>query len=93
MDFPTIVKDDFLFTGGGNGSVSSEVFVRSIRRWALVKVWKEADGDRYTALVVASYLGGAAMAWYEDLPDDTKESWRLLSKALMKRWPPTGTAM
>lgn len=76
--------DDFVFMGSG-GSVTSDEFVRLIRRRALQNHIQ--DDDRLIAQTAASHVGGAALIWYEDLSEEVQESWKLLRRAVLARWP------
>lgn len=81
--------EDFVFTGAG-GSLTSDEFVRAIRRRALRNGMQ--DDDRLMAQTAASHIGGAVLLWFEDLSEEVQDSWKLLRRALLMRWPVEGQA-
>lgn len=44
------------------------------------------DDDRYAARFAASKMGEETLSWYLELDDDTQDSWRLLSRAIMREF-------
>ena len=79
--------DDLIFDGV-NG-LSGGSFVRTVRQQALSKGFP--DDDKLIAHTAASYFDGAALDWYESLEEETQESWKLLRRALLARYPTNQT--
>ena len=78
------MSDTHIIFDGSNG-ISSDTFVRITRQRSLAE-GKEKD-DEWIALSAASCLEGEALDWYELQPEETQESWKLLRRALLIRWP------
>ena len=76
--------DDLVFDGV-NG-LTGGTFVRSFRQRILSRGIQ--DDDRLIAVTAASYFEGTALGWYESLTEETQDSWKLLRRAFLTRWPP-----
>ena len=72
------------FDGGQNG-LATDAFVSYIRRTVLTQGIQ--DDDRRVAQTAASFLFGEALEWYEDQSEEMQESWKLLRRAILLRWP------
>lgn len=81
--------DDNVFDGSGSLKVGT--FVRNIRQQALTK--DRQNDDQWIAQSAAASMDGPALDWYEALDEETQESWRLLRRALLTRWPTTEPAL
>ena len=73
-----------VFDGEYNG-LASDAFLRYVRRTVLAQGIQ--DDDRRVAQTAASSLGGEAVEWYEDQSEELQESWKLLRRAILLRWP------
>lgn len=60
-------------------------FLLAVKKEAFAK-WKERD-DVWIARLAESHMGGEALVWYEDLDQETQDSWKLLKRALLLRYP------
>lgn len=69
---------------GGSGSECEE-FISSVRK-AAFNVGKVND-DGWQAGYASACLSGAALRFYEDLPENTQTSWKLLRAALLSKYP------
>lgn len=78
-EIPTITYFDGTSVGG-------DLLIRAVRVRGLTT--KIGSDDAMMAELAASYLQGKALIWYEELTDEVQESWRLLRRELLKRWPP-----
>ena len=84
-----IGESDVVFDGV-NG-LASDAFLRFMRRRVLAQgIHKD---DELVAETAASCLGGPALDWYEDQPDEVQESWKLLRRAILIRWPSSSTGV
>lgn len=77
-------SDELVFDG--HNGLAAGAYVRMIRQLALAK--DKQDNDRWLAQTAAAYLDGPALRWFEDLDEDTQDSWKLLRRAILARWPP-----
>ena len=78
------IADTDIAFDGING-ITGDILVRTIRRRVLAE--RIHDDDRLIALTAGSYFQGPALDWYEDQTDETQESWKLLRRAILTRWP------
>ena len=72
-------------TFDGIGSIPSDLFIRNIRRRILVQGVQ--NDDQLIAQIAASCLIGPALDWYEEQEEEVQESWKLLRRAILLRWP------
>lgn len=63
-----------------------ETFIRAVRKHALAE-GREKD-DSWIAHYAAASMDGLALRWYEELEEEDQESWKLLRRAMLRRWPP-----
>ena len=87
---PSIEMSHTPTTFDGTTGVSGDVFIRSLRQNSL-REGREKD-DEWIALSAASWLEGEALEWYEDQTEETQESWKLLRRAILVRWPASRAA-
>ncbi|KAG8906177.1 hypothetical protein FRC00_012770, partial [Tulasnella sp. 408] len=69
---------------GGSGSECEE-FISSVRK-AAFNVGKVND-DGWQAGYASACLSGEALRFYEDLPENTQTSWKLVRAALLSKYP------
>lgn len=72
-------------TFDGSGSLKASTFIRNVRQQALTK--DRQDNDKWMAQTAAASLDGSALDWYEELDEEVQESWKLLRRAILTRWP------
>lgn len=77
-------NSDIVFNGTTGASASH--FIRLVRQEALQQ--NRSKDDEWTAEFAASCLEDAALVWFESQSAEIQESWRLLRRALLERWPP-----
>ena len=78
------IGHDTTFTGT-NGPTASQ-FLKMVRLDALQQ--NRPKDDEWIAQWAAAHLDGPALFWYEELSEETQESWKLLRRELLIRWPP-----
>lgn len=79
---------DFCFEGS-TGELTSGQFLRLVRQHALEK--DKGTDDQWVALYAAAHLDGQALEWFEDQDEEIHGSWKLLRRAIIRRWPPPGS--
>ncbi|KAG8987883.1 hypothetical protein FRB90_003077 [Tulasnella sp. 427] len=65
----------------------AEEFIQAVRRAAFNE--NQDRNDEWMARFASTCISGKALRWYESLDDDVQESWKLLRKAILARYPPT----
>lgn len=69
----------------GIDSKECESFIRAVAMKAF-EAERDSD-DNWTARFAATCFEGPALRWYDQLPEETQGSWRLLRKALLAHYP------
>ena len=69
----------------GEGPLTSGQFLRIVRTNAIEK--DKTTDDQWIAFYAASRMDGTALAWLEDQSEEMQESWKLLRRAILIRWP------
>ena len=77
------IISDFVFDG--ITGLNSGQFLRIVRQNALDK--DKATDDQWIAFYAAAHMDGPALDWLENQSEEMQESWRLLRRALLLRWP------
>lgn len=78
------LDDDLVFDGSATGPKCS-TFVRYIRRKTLANGTQR--DDQLVADTAAASMDGNALRWFEDQDAEIQESWKLLRRALLQKWP------
>lgn len=82
-----IEKPEWALSFAGKDAAEAEDFIVNARRIAY-HYGKQRD-DTWMADLAAPCMTGRALRWYEALDDETRDSWALLRRALLSRWPNT----
>ncbi|KAG8940426.1 hypothetical protein FRC04_005253 [Tulasnella sp. 424] len=74
-------------TFSGASGTECENFIRFVKRKAFAE--QKSRDNEWMAYFASTCFTGAALRWYESLDDDTQYNWKLLSKALLAKYPAT----
>ncbi|KAG8899728.1 hypothetical protein FRC00_001024, partial [Tulasnella sp. 408] len=81
---PEILND---LTFSGASGTECENFIRFVKRKAFSE--QKSRDNEWMAYFASTCFTGAALRWFESLDDDTQYNWKLLSKALLAKYPAT----
>ena len=70
----------------GTDVPTASYFLKMVRLDALQQ--DRSKDDEWIAQWAAAHLDGPALFWYEELSQEIQESWRLLRREILIRWPP-----